>query len=96
MARISIDRFKKLYPERPNKEIAEIFCLSIATVSRIARSLGLKKHPNYISEMAKQRNKNRWVQSLSSNALNASSDLEPHSPSISQTSSKSPVITNTR
>lgn len=60
MKRINMNRFKALFPIKPNKELQQIFGVSSTTVSRVAKMWGLKKDQAYWSGQQTKRNYKRW------------------------------------
>ena len=56
--------FKEIYPTTKNKELAEMFNVSVNFVSRKARDLGVKKCPLFISNQQKNNNKGQFKKGL--------------------------------
>lgn len=56
--------FKQIYPTTKNKELAEMFNVSVNFVARKARDLGVKKCPLFISNQQKNNNKGQFKKGL--------------------------------
>lgn len=56
--------FKEIYPTTKNKELAEMFNVSVNFVARKARDLGIKKCPLFISNNQKNNNKGQFKKGL--------------------------------
>ena len=56
--------FKQIYPTTKNKELAEMFNVSVDFVGRRASNLGIKKCPLFISNNQKNNNKGQFKKGL--------------------------------
>jgi hypothetical protein len=60
-SRVNRERFKALYPTTPNEELVKLFSISSSTVSRLAKSLGIQKDKEYISEIHTKKIADYWA-----------------------------------